>query len=658
MIRRISTKWVLAVLGVVVVPFVGFALFVYSKVSDRLSDDVVRFHLLSVAADLADRIDSEIDERSLDVRDLAGEFLVENLLGDYLAANQPDRADRPDGAELPDWTIWHGPVETTFDRYVERTAVYDLVLAIDAEGRMLAHNSFRPDGVAYDPTVFERLLDHDFRVESWFRAAMEDGFARGDQHQSNLIPLALDDGAAHAENYHISFAGRVDRQGAPVGVVFLLMNWKHIQDAISAFGVRRLQGRGGGGPVVGEDIYKSSYAWIWKSDADTILAHPSRELYGMKVSEEPLNLPQMVARARSAAWGMYPDYEFQGVGKRAAFKWCKRPAEGGFGWVVGIGIDQPDIEAPLDELARLFFTSSAFVLTLAILWTFYIARRTTRPIRALEEHTRRIAEGDLDARIEVRSKDELGQLATSFNTMVARLKENREQLVKAEKDAAWREMARQVAHEIKNPLTPIALSVSLLKRSRDEHSPEFDRIFDRTMGMIQRQVDNMREIARDFYAFAGKHKEPQVVDLGAIVDSVLQLDHAWAEDQNVRIHRAGDGGLVFGDPDELERAFQNLVSNAIEAMPEGGDLHVTVGGTEREVTVEFRDTGKGLSQEVEGHLFEPYFTTRSSGTGLGLAIVRRVVTDMGGRVDLVNAPDGVGALARVTLPRRSTMEGR
>ena len=132
----------------------------------------------------------------------------------------------------------------------------------------------------------------------------------------------------------------------------------------------------------------------------------------------------------------------------------------------------------------------------------------------------------------------------------------------------------------------------------------------------------MREIARDFYAFAGEHRQSRDFDVGEVVDEVLELNEGWAEDQRVTLRRKGDGGRVFGDPDELRRALINLVSNAFEAMPEGGELVCTVGGDASCVTVEIRDTGVGLDPEAKERLFEPYFTTRTSGTGLGLAIVR------------------------------------
>ena len=169
--------------------------------------------------------------------------------------------------------------------------------------------------------------------------------------------------------------------------------------------------------------------------------------------------------------------------------------------------------------------------------------------------------------------------------------------------------------------------------------------------MIQRQVDNMREVVRDFYAFAGEHKDPRPVPLGLLIEHVVDLNAALAEEQGVAIELGElSDVLVRADPDELQRALLNLVSNAIDAMPDGGTLSLRVERGEGEVVVEIQDTGRGIAPEVQDKLFEPYFTTRSSGTGLGLAIVRRVIEDLGGSVDLRNVEGGPGALARVTLP--------
>jgi nitrogen fixation/metabolism regulation signal transduction histidine kinase len=303
------------------------------------------------------------------------------------------------------------------------------------------------------------------------------------------------------------------------------------------------------------------------------------------------------------------------------------------------------------ELRALLFKATLAVLLVAVLLTMVIARRTTGPILELREHTQRVAAGDLDAEIEVHARDELGELAEAFNAMTRDLKASREQLVRAEKDAAWREMARQIAHDIKNPLTPIQLSIDLLKRAHDDQSPQFDAILERTVETVRRQVAHLRDIAGDFHALTGVGRaRAERVDLAALAGEVLDLYAAWAQERGVRTQRTGSGGLVRADPTLLRRVLQNLISNAVEAMPQGGELDVGVVQQNGRVRLEVRDTGSGVPEEVRPRLFEPYFTTRSSGTGLGLAIARRVIEDAGGTIELVPATSGPGTIARIELP--------
>lgn len=640
MIRRISTKWVFAVLWAVVVPFVGFAWFVDVKVSGALAGDVVRYYLVRMASDLAERLDEELEERRKDAEMLAGVQLVSWLVEDVVDSNTEEGA-----------VTFESMVQKLFNNMVESHAVYEYVIALSPDGRTVMTNSVDADGALLPGWLREHWHGVGFADEPWFQCALTHGEAVLDFHR-----LELEGNGQRRDGWYIGFAHRIEKWPLgpeAAGVLLTLMRWDTIQESLDAYGNRQVTA--GNAAVVGEDIYDSSYAWLWKSDGDTIIAHPDRTLYGQRVTQiGDGDLVPMARAVGDSARGMYPDYEFRGKSKKAAYAHCRDQSLGGLGWVVGVGVDVDDIHAPVDELSNWLFTTSGVILGLAVLFTFYIAHRTTRPIRELEQHTRRVGQGDLSARLDVRSGDELGQLAASFNRMTKDLEQAQAQLVRAEKEAAWREMARQVAHEIKNPLTPISLSAGLLERSWNENSDEFGAILARTIPMIQRQVENMREVARDFYAFAGEHKDPRPVPLGLLLEHVLDLNAAWADECSVRLDVPdADGIFVYADPDELQRALLNLVANAIDAMPDGGDLRIRVEQEDDNVIVELRDTGKGFDPEIADKLFEPYFTTRTSGTGLGLAIVRRVIEDLGGSVELVNAEDGPGAIARLTLPAAS-----
>jgi signal transduction histidine kinase len=629
MLRRISTKWVLTVLAAVLVPFLGYAWFVDVEMANR-QWDMVRYYLLSIAGDMAERLDNEIRERRFDIE----LWTTTTPLAEWTITEAG-------GTEVP----FHKTLELGFDQFIKDARVYDLILAIDANGRLVVSNNHTPQGTELPDSLKASLRAYPYEREAWFQQAMAGATALVDHHQSPLLPPRTTDSGPHPENYHIGFAVPVHNQldhDRVVGVVYGLMNWSHIQTRLLKPQRPKVPG------IILPDIYHSCYAWLWMSDADTIIGHPMRDLYLQKVSAPPINLPELVQAARSADQGMYPEYTFRGVRKSGAFKHCASRENGGLGWIVGVGVDNDDITATIDELRTLLFGASLCVFAVVIVGTVLIARHTTRPILALEQHTRRVAAGDLSAQVVVKSKDELGELARAFNTMTHELSESRAKLVKAEKDAAWREMARQVAHEIKNPLTPISLSAALLKRAKDENSPEYEAIFERTIDLIQRQVEHMRLIAADFSAFAGARKsKPEVVDVRALVDEVLALNAAWAKELSVRVVQSEGGGSVFVDRGELRRVLINLVSNALEAMPDGGTLAVAI--TRRaalpvsQIVVEIRDTGGGLSDEARRRLFEPYFTTRTHGTGLGLAIAARLVDEMSGRIELVPASGPTGA---------------
>lgn len=642
MLRHISTKWLLAVLVSIAIPFVGYSLYVNQKVSDRLARDVVRYTLQGLSADLATRLDEK-----------SAEYLRDAVLLSEIPTVNWFTAD-----EGGDRLTFRDQVEQVFNAQVFHYEDAAYVMAFDGAGSVVGSSKMdrMEEGISED--VLAAMREVELGDQAWFRQCMEDGTSLLDYTEAPFSGF-VEDGRT---SYLTGFAARIERnsdQEQDPGLVLILVDLRYVQRIIGLFGVRQL-GRGGRPDrpsSSGEDIYGSSYAWVWSRDASTILAHLSPALVGTKLKDlEGGDLQPLIDAARSHDYGLYPDYVFRGVGKKAAFKHLRSPEEGGLGWVVGVGADNKEIYAPVEDLQDLLLTSTLVALLVATLLTSFVARRFTRPILELKRTTERVAGGELGARVEVRGKDEVGELGLAFNAMFAELEESRDRIVRAEKDAAWREMARQVAHEVKNPLTPISLSVDLLRRAHAESSADFDTVLERTLDMIQRQVVNMREVTRDFAAFAGEHRTRRPVEVGELLDDVLELSAAWAAERKVVIERRGDSGVVMADPGELRRAVLNLVSNAMEAMPEGGTLEVDVRSVGDFVDVVVKDTGSGLGDDVREHLFQPYFTTRSSGTGLGLAIVRRVVEDMGGSVSLENRREGTGAVAKLHLPTSNPTE--
>ncbi|MGH7150056.1 MAG: sensor histidine kinase, partial [Planctomycetota bacterium] len=205
-------------------------------------------------------------------------------------------------------------------------------------------------------------------------------------------------------------------------------------------------------------------------------------------------------------------------------------------------------------------------------------------------------------------------------------------------------------HEIKNPLTPMRLSTSLLQRAHREHPRDFDRVLERTTGTLLRQIDGLQKIASDFAAFAGgPRRSPRRLSLAEVAREFPEMYAGWAEERRVRFETSLEDAEVVADPEELRRLFINLLDNAFEAAGEGGSVRLEVARDGASAVLRVEDDGPGIPEEVRARLFEPYFSTKTTGTGLGLAICRRIVADLGGTIALEPRP-GRGTRARVTIP--------
>jgi nitrogen fixation/metabolism regulation signal transduction histidine kinase len=306
---------------------------------------------------------------------------------------------------------------------------------------------------------------------------------------------------------------------------------------------------------------------------------------------------------------------------------------------------------------------AASVVAAALLMGFMVARRMSKPLEALAQAAADVAVGRRDHDVPVpRGNDEVAQLTRAFNQMTHDLSRSEERLRQSERVAAWREIARRIAHEIKNPLSPIQMSIEMLKKVWDRKHPDFEKIFEESTATILEEVGRMKRIVTEFSDFA-RMPPPRLAptDLAELVTQVATLLRETAPGVEVRIAAVSDL-VVAVDSDQIRQAVMNLVKNALEAVQL--DRAGAGGGREpgrvevraerdgaRGVRIVVTDNGPGMTQETRQKLFTPYYTTKASGTGLGLAIVHRIVEEHEGSIQ-VDSELGVGTRFVVRLPLR------
>ncbi len=319
---------------------------------------------------------------------------------------------------------------------------------------------------------------------------------------------------------------------------------------------------------------------------------------------------------------------------------------------VPLTLRQQEIEREIDDLNRRIVLAALLFILMGAAVGYPMAERIADPVNRLTRATRRIARGDLDARVATTSSDEFRRLVDAFNRMSAELLHQRHELERTHRLEAWAEMARQVAHDIKNPLTPIQLSAEHLRRVHADRGRPLDPVLDGCVDSILSQVRLLRQIASEFSSFASSPTARLApVDLPDLVEEVVRPYEAGAGDRwtFARLVEAPIPALLV-DRTLVGRALTNVIDNALHAMPGGGTISIGIRRVgDRSVEMTLADTGVGMDDEALGHLFEPYFSTKAVGTGLGLSIARRNIELNAGTIAVASAP-GQGTRVTITLP--------
>jgi signal transduction histidine kinase len=306
---------------------------------------------------------------------------------------------------------------------------------------------------------------------------------------------------------------------------------------------------------------------------------------------------------------------------------------------IPLALREREVQSVLDDLDRSIRLASILFLTAAGLLAHSMARRISGPVHDLTQATRRVAEGDLGARVQATSRDEFQGLLLSFNQMASDLERQRHDLARSNRLAAWAEMARQVAHEVKNPLTPIQLAAQHLRRVWADSRADFGQTLDSCTETILQQVQTLRGIVTEFSAFARPPAPTtEAIDVGTLLAAVAgPYRNVLAPEIRLSLE-IGEAPRVHADRRLLERAVLNLLENALQAVGERGAIALRLSSKGPRVEIEVEDSGPGLDPQMAQRVFEPFFSTKTGGSGLGLPLVRKIAEDHGGGAGLSSEP--------------------
>ncbi|RYY45216.1 MAG: HAMP domain-containing histidine kinase, partial [Chitinophagaceae bacterium] len=312
---------------------------------------------------------------------------------------------------------------------------------------------------------------------------------------------------------------------------------------------------------------------------------------------------------------------------------------------------QSNLQKEIANFLVTIINLNAFIFLIAGIVSLFIANRITHSFSVIGEKMKLINLGTHNEAIEWDRKDEIGSLVDEYNKMVSKLDESAAAMAKTEREGAWREMAKQVAHEIKNPLTPMKLSMQFLQRSIETNAPDVKELTSKVANTLVEQIDHLSKIASEFSQFANIEKADKVeFDLNEAMQSIRQL-YSSNEEVSISWSLPEDPVIVYADKTHINRLFTNLILNAIQAVPADRRPEIEVEELLKgdHVVVKIKDNGEGISESVQSKIFAPNFTTKTSGTGLGLAMSKRIVEQANGSI-WFETLEGEGTSFFVSMP--------
>jgi len=316
---------------------------------------------------------------------------------------------------------------------------------------------------------------------------------------------------------------------------------------------------------------------------------------------------------------------------------------------------QPELEKEISNFLVTIINLNAFIFLIAGLLAVFITNRITDSFSLISDKMKEVNLGKMNEAINWNRNDEIGELVQEYNKMVAKLGASATALAKSEREGAWREMARQVAHEIKNPLTPMKLSIQYLQKAINNNQENVKELSANVANTLVEQIDHLSKIAADFSQFANiGNVQTSVFDLHEVVYSLKEL---FAANETVSFAWNPVNGpvLLQADKTQMNRLFTNLFANAVEACSEKGHCHIIVNEKREQdkILISIRDNGEGIPPEMQERIFVPNFTTKSSGTGLGLAMCKGIVEQAKGRI-WFETEKGAGTVFHVELPTHTS----